>query len=173
MKFFSVFIYNIAIRLYYLSIYLAAAFSPKAKAWMNARRKLHHRFHQYITSAHGDKIWFHCASVGEFEQVRPLIEKIRKLHPDHKLILTFFSPSGFEAKRYYNGVDFVGYLPLDTLDDARKLISRMNPSLVIWVKYEFWYHFLHELRKANVPVILVSSIFRPNHIFFKTPWLSA
>ena len=109
----------------------------------------------------------HCASLGEFEQARPLIEKIKKQHPDHKLILTFFSPSGFDAKRYYEGVDFVSYLPLDTASDARDFVRKLRPSLVIWVKYEYWYHILKALHHRNIPVVLISSVFREDSVFFK------
>jgi 3-deoxy-D-manno-octulosonic-acid transferase len=167
----SLLFYNLGIRLYYLAAYVASFFSPKAKSWIDGRKKVHHRLGNYTSSAHGKRIWFHCASLGEFEQVRPLIEKIRLLHPDHKLILTFFSPSGFDARRYYDGVDFVGYLPLDTPYDAKKFIRRMKPSLVIWVKYEFWYHMLSELHEQHIPVVLVSATFRPGHVFFQ--WYGA
>lgn len=120
-----------------------------------------------MSSAHGERIWFHCASLGEFEQARPLIEKIRKEKPEHHLILTFFSPSGFEVRQFYNGVDFVGYLPLDTEENAKRYINRLKPTLVIWVKYEFWFNFLNELHRQNIPVVLISSVFRADHIFFK------
>jgi 3-deoxy-D-manno-octulosonic-acid transferase len=163
----SVFIYNIAIRLYYFAIYVASFFSLKARLWIAGRKKLHHRLRHYISSAHGKKIWFHCASLGEFEQARPLIERIRQQHPEHKLILTFFSPSGFEARRNYDGADFIGYLPLDTAYDARELIHRMKPSLVIWAKYEFWYNILSELHRKQIPTVLISSVFRPEQVFFK------
>ena len=167
----SLLFYNIGIYLYYYAVYAASFFSPKAKKWIEGRKKVHHRLGNYISSAHGKRIWFHCASLGEFEQVRPLIEKIKKTHPDHKLILTFFSPSGFDARRYYEGADFVSYLPLDTAADAKKFIRRMKPSVVIWVKYEFWFNFLDELHFQEIPVILISSVFRKNHIFFK--WYGA
>ena len=163
----SLFIYNLSIRLYYLSVYIASFFSRKAKSWIEGRKKLNHKLRSYVASAHGKKIWVHCASLGEFEQARPLIEKIKALHPDHRLILTFFSPSGFDAKRYYEGVDFVSYLPLDTASDAHEFVRKLRPSLVIWVKYEYWYHILNALHYRNIPVILISSVFREDSVFFK------
>jgi 3-deoxy-D-manno-octulosonic-acid transferase len=160
-------IYNLSIRVYYLGVYIASFFSPKAKSWIEGRRKTHARLGNYTESAHGRKIWVHCASLGEFEQARPLIEKIRQLHPDYHLVLTFFSPSGFDARRYYEGVDFIGYLPLDTAADARRFIRKLRPSLVIWVKYEYWYHILSQLHLRNIPIVLISSVFRQDSIFFK------
>ncbi len=163
----QLFIYNLSIRFYYLSVYIASFFSKKAKSWIEGRKKAHHRLNKYIWTAHGKKIWVHCASLGEFEQARPLIEKIKKQHPDHQLILTFFSPSGFNAKQYYDGADFVGYLPLDTAHDAKRFISKMQPTLVIWVKYEYWYHMLKGVHDRNIPLILISSVFRTDSVFFK------
>ena len=161
-----VFIYDLAILFYSLSIRIWASSSPKAKSWVQGREKLFSRWRKNMSSIHGRKIWFHCASLGEFEQARPLIEKIKKLHPEHKIILTFFSPSGYNVRRNYDGADYVGYLPLDTASNAEKFIEIIKPELVIWVKYEYWYHFLHELKTKGVPVILISSIFRKGHIFF-------
>ena len=162
-----IFIYDLSLFFYHLFLGIAARFSKKAGRWSDGRKKAQHRLGQYATSAHGKKIWIHCASLGEFEQARPLIEKIRAEHPGHKLILTFFSPSGFDVRRYYEGVDFVGYLPLDTASDAERFIGRMKPSLVIWVKYEYWFHFLNELNKRHIPIVLISAVFRPDSIFFK------
>ena len=109
----------------------------------------------------------HCASLGEFEQGRPVLEAIRKEFPQSRIVLSFFSPSGYEIRKNYSGADQVIYLPLDTPGNARKLISSMNPSLVLWVKYEYWFHYLSELKKRDIPVILVSGIFRPSQPFFK------
>lgn len=120
-----------------------------------------------MQSTHGPKIWFHCASLGEFEQARPLIELVRKLHPQHKIILTFFSSSGYDVRRNYEYADFIGYLPLDTKSSAEKLINIMKPSLVIWVKYEFWFHHLFEINRRGIPIILISSVFRPDQVFFR------
>ena len=112
-------------------------------------------------------IWMHCASLGEFEQGRPLLEAIKKKYPSYKIALSFFSPSGYEVRKNYVGADLVFYLPMDNIVNAKKLIDIINPSLVIWVKYEYWYYYLQELKKRNIPVLLVSGIFRKNQPFFK------
>ena len=112
-------------------------------------------------------IWMHCASLGEFEQGRPLLEAIKKKYPSYKIALSFFSPSGYEVRKNYTGADLVFYLPMDNIVNAKKLIDIINPSLVIWVKYEYWYYYLQELKKRNIPVLLVSGIFRKNQPFFK------
>ena len=109
----------------------------------------------------------HCASLGEFEQGRPLLEEIKKQYPSYKIALSFFSPSGYEVRKDYPGADLVFYLPMDSMQHANKLVDLLNPSLVIWVKYEYWYYYLQELRKRNIPVLLVSGIFRKNQPFFK------
>ncbi len=112
-------------------------------------------------------IWMHCASLGEFEQGRPLLEATRTKYPDYKILLTFFSPSGFEVRKNYTGADLVMYLPMDGANNARTFVNRFKPSLVLWVKYEYWYYYLHELKTHNIPVLLVSGIFRPSQPFFK------
>ena len=112
-------------------------------------------------------IWMHCASLGEFEQGRPLLEAIKKKYPSYKIALSFFSPSGYEVRKNYTGADLVFYLPMDNIVNAKKLIDIINPSLVIWVKYEYWYYYLEELKKRDIPVLLVSGIFRKNQPFFK------
>jgi 3-deoxy-D-manno-octulosonic-acid transferase len=109
----------------------------------------------------------HCASVGEFEQGRPILESMRLKYPSYKIVLSFFSPSGYELRKNYSGADEVIYLPLDTPKNAEVLLELIQPALVIWVKYEFWYHFLREIKKRNIPIILVSGIFRPSQPFFK------
>mgnify|MGYP002361583127 CR=1 FL=1 len=110
----------------------------------------------------------HCSSLGEFEQGRPVLEALRKQYPDSPIILSFFSPSGYEIRKNYAGADKVIYLPMDSSRHAKKLITAINPALVIWVKYEYWYYYLTELRKREIPVLLVSGIFRPSQPFFKS-----
>ncbi len=114
-----------------------------------------------------DVVWMHCASLGEFEQGRPLLEKIRKRYPHARILLTFFSPSGYEIRKNYDGADHVAYLPMDSKKAARSFIDIVKPSLVLWVKYEYWYYFLVELKKRGIPALLVSGIFRPDQPFFK------
>lgn len=109
----------------------------------------------------------HCASLGEFEQGRPLLEDIKKQYPGYKIALSFFSPSGYEVMKNYPGADLVFYLPADNMINAKKLVDNLNPSLVLWVKYEYWYYYLTEIKKRNIPLLLVSGIFRKNQPFFK------
>lgn len=112
-------------------------------------------------------IWFHAASLGEFEQGRPLIEKVHKEHPEYKILLTFFSPSGYEVRKNYTGADIITYLPIDTITNARAFLRAIRPVMAFFIKYEFWYNYLHILQHRGVPTYSVSSIFRPNQIFFK------
>ena len=112
-------------------------------------------------------VWFHAASLGEFEQGRPLIEQLRTTHPEYKILLTFFSPSGYEVRKNYEGADIVCYLPLDTIRNARRFLRAVHPVMAFFIKYEFWYNYLHILKHRGVPVYSVSSIFRPGQVFFK------
>ena len=112
-------------------------------------------------------IWFHCASLGEFEQGRPVIEAFKNAHPDWKIALTFFSPSGYEIRKNYEGADHIFYLPLDTPRNAKKFIRLVNPSLAVFVKYEYWFRYLDVLYQKKVPVYIISALFRPEHHFFK------
>ena len=112
-------------------------------------------------------VWFHAASLGEFEQGRPLMEQLRQDHPELKILLTFFSPSGYEVRKDYKGADIVCYLPLDTITNARRFLRLFRPEMAFFIKYEFWYNYLHILKHRHVPVYSVSSIFRPDQVFFK------
>lgn len=115
----------------------------------------------------GPVVWMHCSSLGEFEQGRPVLEIISRQYPGTVIVLTFFSPSGYEVRKNYPGADYIFYLPLDSKSNAKKFISLINPSLVLWVKYDYWYYYLTELRKRNIPILLLSGIFRPDQPFFK------
>ena len=112
-------------------------------------------------------VWFHAASLGEFEQGRPLIEQIRKDYPQYNILLTFFSPSGYEVRKNYEGADIITYLPIDTVGNARRFLRTVRPVMAFFIKYEFWYNYLHILQYRDIPVYSVSSIFRPDQIFFK------
>ncbi|MEI7802935.1 MAG: glycosyltransferase N-terminal domain-containing protein, partial [Bacteroidota bacterium] len=160
------FAYDSAIQFYAGAIRVAALFNPKAKLWLSGRKNLLQQIKQTVTP-HDNLIWMHCASVGEFEQGRPVIEKLKKENPNCKVLLTFFSPSGYELRKNYSGADYIFYLPLDTRKNAKAFIETINPQLAIFVKYEFWFHHLNELRKKNIPAILISGIFRREQIFFK------
>jgi 3-deoxy-D-manno-octulosonic-acid transferase len=141
---------------------LAANWNQKAKMWINGRKN-------FPSFSFTEKtIWMHCSSLGEFEQGRPVLEALRKQYPDSPIILSFFSPSGYEIRKNYAGADKVIYLPMDSSRHAKKLITAINPALVIWVKYEYWYYYLTELRKREIPVLLVSGIFRPSQPFFRS-----
>lgn len=147
---------------------IAALFNPKAKKWVNGRKGQFDRLKEQIDD--GDQIiWFHCASLGEFEQGRPVIEAMRKNFPDHKILQTFFSPSGFEVRKDTKEVDYVFYLPLDTQSNARKFIEIARPRIAFFVKYEFWFNYINELSKNKIPTIVISAIFRPSQYIFK-PW---
>ncbi|MBA3285313.1 MAG: 3-deoxy-D-manno-octulosonic acid transferase [Nitrosopumilus sp.] len=159
----TVFFYNLVIQIYFISIRIAAiSGNEKAGLWIEGRKNL---FSVIKSKLNVDEkhIWVHCASLGEFEQGRPLIEKLKEKYPEKKIILTFFSPSGYEIRKNYDKVDFVFYLPLDTLKNAKTFIELINPELVVFVKYEYWYHYLNELRKIHIPVILISAVLREDH----------
>ena len=161
----SALFYNISIYLYQLAIWLVSPFNKKAKLWIDGRRV---KFNNSTTQQFNNSklAWFHCASLGEFEQGRPVIEKFRQTFPDHKILLTFFSPSGYEVRKNYVGADFVHYLPSDTPTNAREFIEYFNPSIAFFVKYEFWYNYLRVLHEKRIPVISFSAIFRGNQTFF-------
>ena len=158
-------LYHLFVFFYGLGVRLAALWNPKAKLWVKGRKK----FPAIVdkTAGRQKKIWMHCASLGEFEQGRPLLEKIREQYPDVKIVLTFFSPSGYEVMKLYKGADHIFYLPMDSRANAARMINAIQPSLVIWVKYEFWYFYLTELKRRNIPVIMVSGLFRQGQPFFK------
>ncbi|HRQ49408.1 MAG TPA: glycosyltransferase N-terminal domain-containing protein, partial [Agriterribacter sp.] len=142
--------YNLFIAVYGFAMKLASQWNPKAKLWVNGRKGLFEQLQQTLKNLpHDNKpvIWMHCASLGEFEQGRPVLEGIRSRSPQSKVIITFFSPSGYEIRKNYRGADLVLYLPLDTPANARKLIQYINPALVLWVRYEFWLHYLQELKR--------------------------
>nr|MBA3674515.1 3-deoxy-D-manno-octulosonic acid transferase [Chitinophagaceae bacterium] len=157
-------LYTIFLNLYSVGIRIATLWSDKALLWRKGRR----RFPTVEpTSELNDTVWMHCASLGEFEQGRPLIEEIRKKYPNHILVITFFSPSGYEIVKNFTGADHIFYLPADSAVNAKKFVELINPKLVIWVKYEYWYYHLHELKKRNIPALLISGSFRNDQPFFK------
>jgi 3-deoxy-D-manno-octulosonic-acid transferase len=163
------FLYSFGLYLYALLLQLVAPFIPKAAAWVAGRRELLPHIEQVLATDATPRLWVHCASLGEFEQGRPLIEGLRRQYPGHKIVLTFFSPSGYEVRKNWPGADYVFYLPLDTAENARRFVAAVRPALVFFVKYEFWYYFLRELRVRGIPAVVVAAIFRPNQIFFR-PW---
>ncbi len=163
-------LYNFLIFLYSILIRLTAPFNIKASQISKGRRQT---FAELQAKIKHDRpiVWVHCASLGEFEQGRPLIEAIKKQHPKYQIFLTFFSPSGYEIRKNYELADYVSYLPADTKRNAKKLIELIDPEIVFFIKYEFWFHYIKELKKRNIPLYLVSAIFRENQLFFKnSPW---
>ncbi|NQV01599.1 MAG: 3-deoxy-D-manno-octulosonic acid transferase, partial [Bacteroidia bacterium] len=163
-------IYSLSILLYGLGIRIAALFLPKARKWMEGRGLLFRRLEESLKKSEGNwkgNVWFHCASLGEFEQGRPVIESFRELYPEYRIILTFFSPSGYEVRKSYTGADGIFYMPLDTPWNARKWLRILNPKLVFFIKYEYWFNFLTELNRKNIPVFIISAIFHQNQPFFK------
>ena len=164
------FFYNLGIRLYLLAIWIAALFSPKAKQWLAGRRHWRQRLAAQLAAARPQGtplVWFHCASLGEFEQGRPLIERLKAQTADIRVLLTFYSPSGYEIRKDYPLADIVAYLPADTPRQARHFVEITQPTLTVFVKYEFWRHHLQALQRAGIPIVLISAVFRPGQIFFR------
>ncbi len=159
-------LYDAGIRLFSLATKLASPFNERAALINKGRLQTWQKLSAIDWS--GEVIWVHCASLGEFEQGRPLIEAIRKENPNVKIVLTFFSPSGYEVRKSYNMADAVVYLPSDTKSNALRFIKTVNPSKVFFVKYEYWFHYFNELKKAGIPLYMVSAIFRDNQVFFKS-----
>jgi 3-deoxy-D-manno-octulosonic-acid transferase len=161
-------LYNLVVRLYGCVIWIASIKKTKAKEWVAGRKNWRSRLKEKTSKLNPQKrIWVHCASYGEFEQGRPLIEAIKKKHADYSVILTFFSPSGYEAFKDWQGADLICYLPLDTKKNARDFIELVKPETVIFIKYEFWVNFLFRLKKLNIPTFLVSAVFKAHHPFFR------
>jgi 3-deoxy-D-manno-octulosonic-acid transferase len=153
-------LYNFGIRLYYVFALIVSFFNKKAKLWVRGRSEQHF-------SQHKNSIWFHFASLGEFEQGRPVLEQLKQQYPTHEIIITFFSPSGYEVRKNTPLAHAVYYLPLDTAANARNFISKIDPAVAMFTKYEYWYHFFAELNNKNVPLYIISGIFRPGQVFFK------
>ncbi len=162
------FLYNIGIHLYQFLIWIASFRNPKAQKWLSGRKNLFEKIQQEVIP--GDPLlWFHVSSLGEFEQASPVIERVKKDFPGYKIVLTFFSPSGYELKKDYPFADYVFYLPLDTPGNAIRFLDIVKPVKAFFVKYEFWFNFLNELKKRKIPTYIFSALFRPSHFFFK-PW---
>ncbi|MFD1551928.1 3-deoxy-D-manno-octulosonic acid transferase [Putridiphycobacter roseus] len=159
------FFYSIGIYSYAVIIHLAAIFNPKAKLWVNGRRN----WKNNLASFKRNELplyWFHCASLGEFEQGRPLIEAL-KAKQDCQIVVSFFSPSGYSVRKNYELSDYTFYLPIDSKSNAKYLIAALKPTKVFFIKYEFWANYIFELKKQNIPVYLISGLFRENQVFFK------
>ena len=161
------FFYQAFIILYPLAVRLASPFNRKAKLWLDGRKNIFEKLQAAIDHPQ-PIVWMHCSSLGEFEQGRPLIEKVKQQYPAYKILITFFSPSGYEVCKNYEHADYVFYLPMDSANNAKHFITIVQPTLIIFVKYEFWHHYLHEAKARNIPTLLISSIFRKSQPFFKS-----
>lgn len=159
-------LYNIAIKLYDLIIYLVSPLNEKAAFFIKGRKNIFKKIALTVDPAQ-KHIWFHFASLGEFEQGRTVLEKIKALYPQKRIIITFFSPSGYEIRKNYPLADGVFYLPLDTAENAKKLIAALNPEIAIFTKYEYWYHYFKALKKNDIPLFIISGIFRTGQVYFK------
>jgi 3-deoxy-D-manno-octulosonic-acid transferase len=162
----TIVLYNLFLWLYRVCIRIISPWNRKAAAWVDGRKGIF----KIISSAGirgKQRVWMHCASLGEFEQGRPVIESLRKLYPDMTLIISFFSPSGYQIRKNYPGADHVFYLPMDSAIHAKRFLDLVKPDLVLWIKYDYWYYYLRELRRREIPVLLVSPLFRKDQPFFK------
>ena len=158
--------YQIVIYLYLCGVAIASLFSEKVRKMWRGEREAILMLKEKV-DPEAQYVWFHAASLGEFEQGRPLMERLRREHPEYKILLTFFSPSGYEVRKNYDGADIICYLPLDTIRNARRFLRTVRPCMAFFIKYEFWYNYLHILKHRHVPVYSVSSIFRPDQVFFR------
>lgn len=160
------FFYNLAIYLYAFVVRIVSPFHKKARKMIVGHKQAYSILRQKI-EPQAQYIWFHAASLGEFEQGRPIMEEVRKRHPQYKILLTFFSPSGYEVRKDYPIADIVCYLPFDKKRNVKKFLRLVQPKMAIFIKYEFWYNFVNQLNKRNIPIYMVSAIFRPSQIFFR------
>jgi len=161
-------LYNTGIFAYQILLRLVAPFNTKARQWVVGRHQWPTALRAKLTGNEQPIIWFHAASLGEFEQGRPVIEAFREQYSGYKILLTFFSPSGYEVRKNYDGADYIVYLPADTPANAHEFVAIVKPQIAFFIKYEFWYNYLRVLKAANVPVISFSAIFRPDQLFFKS-----
>jgi len=152
-------------------IRMVAWYHPKAQLWWNGRQNTFQQLSDFSANADTKIIWVHCSSLGEFEQGRPLLEAIKQRYPNYELLLTFFSPSGYEVQKNYPLATWVLYLPMDSPRNAQWFLKKIHPELVIFIKYDFWYYYLSETNRLGIPLLLVSGIFRSNQLFFK--WYGA
>lgn len=160
-------LYNIFIALYGAAISLVGVWNKKAREWTKGRKTLFKDLEHQLSPS-DQVIWMHCASAGELEQGKPVLERLKELHPDYKILVSFFSPSGYASGKKYKGADVICYLPLDTRANAEKFLKLVHPKLVVFVKYEYWYHHLKAVHNRHIPLLLISSIFRTSQVFFKS-----
>jgi len=160
-------VYHLFLWSYGLVINLVAPWNIKARRWLEGRIGILDKVKLAFKEEKAPIVWMHCASLGEFEQGRPVLEVLRQNHPNCKFLLTFYSPSGYEVRKNYEGADYIFYLPMDSAVHSKKFIEIVKPVFVLWVKYDYWYYYLKNLKSRNVPVVLVSGLFRKDHVFFR------
>ena len=158
--------YHLILYIYQFGVFVYSFFNEKVKKMWRGEREAFRVLREKV-DPEAQYVWFHAASLGEFEQGRPLMEQLRREHPEYKILLTFFSPSGYEVRKNYPGADIICYLPLDTVTNARRFLRTIRPVMAFFIKYEFWFNYLHILKHRQVPVYSVSSIFRPGQVFFR------
>jgi len=160
-------LYNLSIQFLRLVYLLATTYHAKARLFVDGRKGLFQKLTLSLRENKNPLVWVHCASLGEFEQGRPIMEALKREYPQYKILLTFFSPSGYEVRKNYAGADYIFYLPWDSRRNSRKFIQLTRPVLAIFIKYEFWYHYAAELKRNSIPVISASCIFRSDQVFFQ------
>jgi 3-deoxy-D-manno-octulosonic-acid transferase len=159
-------LYNIFLWLYVAGVRFASIWDVKARKWLEGRQRIFDDIRSAI-DPHSQTIWIHCSSLGEFEQGQPVMEKVKSQFPHLKLLVTFFSPSGYQIKKSYAGVDYVFYLPMDSRKNALRFLDLVNPCLVMFIKYDYWYHYLNEIKSRRINCLLISAVFRPGQSFFR------
>ena len=162
-------LYNISIYLYIISIHIYSLFNTKSKLWVKGRKRIFKKIKNKL-SQEKNIVWIHCSSLGEFEQAKPIIINYRKKYQNHKILLTFFSSSGYEVQKDYKNVDWVFYLPADTKKNSKKFLDIVKPIKVIFIKYEFWFNYIQECRKRQIPFYMIASVFRKNQFILKYEW---
>jgi 3-deoxy-D-manno-octulosonic-acid transferase len=163
----SGFFYSIFLRLYRVAVGFSSIWNDKARKWIDGRKDIFEKMRLGVRDSKSGTVWVHCSSLGEFEQGKPLMEKIKRQYPNHKLLITFFSPSGYDIKKNYTGADYVFYLPMDSQRNAGKFLDIVKPTLVVFIKYDYWYYYLSEIRRRKINCLLVSAVFRKDQGFFK------
>jgi 3-deoxy-D-manno-octulosonic-acid transferase len=161
-------LYHLFLFFYKAGIYFVSFWNKKAKLWITGRINVFEKLQQSLKSNRGRRtVWMHCASLGEFEQGRPVLQKIKEAEPQTTIVITFFSPSGYEIVKNKKDFEHVFYLPMDSFFHAKKWMNIVKPDLVLWVKYEYWHYYLQELKKRNIPLLMVSGVYRSNQVFYK------
>jgi 3-deoxy-D-manno-octulosonic-acid transferase len=161
-------LYHLFLFFYKAGIYLVSFWNKKAKLWITGRRNVFEKLQQSLKSNRGTRtVWMHCASLGEFEQGRPVLQKIKETEPQTTIVITFFSPSGYESVKNKKDFEHVFYLPMDSFFHAKKWMNIVKPDLVLWVKYEYWHYYLQEIKTRNIPLLMVSGVYWSNQVFYK------